>query len=68
MAVCECIPDHPDAHSNLCSLARSTQLTLEGRMENPGTWLYHCHVNHHIHAGMAALYLPSTAIDGYMTI
>jgi manganese oxidase len=22
--------------------------------DNPGTWLYHCHVNDHIDAGMAA--------------
>jgi FtsP/CotA-like multicopper oxidase with cupredoxin domain len=29
----------------------ATQLTLDGTMENPGTWLYHCHVNHHIHGG-----------------
>lgn len=24
--------------------------------DNPGTWLYHCHVNDHIDAGMLALY------------
>ncbi|HZD00265.1 MAG TPA: multicopper oxidase domain-containing protein [Actinomycetes bacterium] len=24
--------------------------------DNPGTWLYHCHANDHIDAGMAALY------------
>jgi len=24
--------------------------------DNPGTWLYHCHVNDHIDAGMAARY------------
>ncbi len=24
--------------------------------DNPGTWLYHCHVNIHLEAGMAALY------------
>jgi hypothetical protein len=24
--------------------------------ENPGLWMLHCHVNHHIHGGMQALY------------
>lgn len=24
--------------------------------DNPGTWLFHCHVNDHIHAGMLGLY------------
>jgi FtsP/CotA-like multicopper oxidase with cupredoxin domain len=29
---------------------------LDMKPDNPGTWLYHCHVNDHIDAGMAALY------------
>jgi len=29
---------------------------LDMQPDNPGTWLYHCHVNDHIDAGMAALY------------
>jgi manganese oxidase len=29
---------------------------LDMEPDNPGTWLYHCHVNDHIDAGMAALY------------
>jgi FtsP/CotA-like multicopper oxidase with cupredoxin domain len=29
---------------------------LDMAPDNPGTWLYHCHVNDHIDAGMAALY------------
>ena len=24
--------------------------------DNPGTWMYHCHVNDHIAAGMMAIY------------
>jgi len=24
--------------------------------DNPGTWLFHCHVNEHIEGGMAALF------------
>lgn len=30
--------------------------TVDMRPDNPGTWLYHCHVDHHIHAGMAATF------------
>lgn len=30
--------------------------TLTMVPDNPGTWLYHCHVNDHIDAGMLALY------------
>jgi len=26
------------------------------RADNPGIWLYHCHVNDHVKAGMAARY------------
>ena len=41
---------------DVVNILPATQLTLQARMENVGTWLYHCHVNHHIHAGIAALY------------
>lgn len=30
--------------------------TLDMRPDRPGTWMYHCHVNDHIKAGMMALY------------
>ena len=30
--------------------------TLDMVPDNPGTWLYHCHVNDHIDAGMLAVY------------
>ena len=29
---------------------------IRWREESPGTWLYHCHVSDHMHAGMSALY------------
>lgn len=29
-------------------------------VDNPGTWLYHCHVNDHILAGMSTRF----AVDG----
>jgi FtsP/CotA-like multicopper oxidase with cupredoxin domain len=33
-----------------------TTLSLDFTPREPGTWLLHCHVNDHIHAGMMALY------------
>jgi hypothetical protein len=38
------------------NLLPATHRSLDATMENPGTWLFHCHVNHHIHGGMTALY------------
>ena len=41
---------------DVVNILPATQLTVDATMENPGTWLFHCHVNHHIHGGMTALY------------
>jgi FtsP/CotA-like multicopper oxidase with cupredoxin domain len=30
--------------------------TLDMRPDSPGTWMYHCHVNDHITAGMMVTY------------
>jgi FtsP/CotA-like multicopper oxidase with cupredoxin domain len=32
--------------------------------DNPGVWMYHCHVNDHIEAGMTALYTVAPAEEG----
>ena len=32
--------------------------------ENPGTWLFHCHVNDHIKAGMSSLYTVAPKASG----
>ena len=32
------------------------QVTADMKPDTKGTWLYHCHVNHHIVAGMSAQY------------
>jgi FtsP/CotA-like multicopper oxidase with cupredoxin domain len=31
-------------------------MTLDMRPDSPGTWMFHCHVNDHIKAGMMATY------------
>ncbi len=37
-------------------LLPASMKTLDMKVDNPGTWMYHCHVNDHIAAGMTALY------------
>ncbi|XP_066570812.1 hephaestin isoform X2 [Amia ocellicauda] len=42
--------------ADVFDLFPATFKTLEMEASNPGTWLLHCHVSDHIHAGMEALY------------
>ncbi len=41
---------------DVLNLLPATQLTADMRPDNPGRWMYHCHVNDHIDAGMMAHY------------
>lgn len=34
----------------------STMVALDAYTDNPGTWLFHCHLNDHMHGGMMALF------------
>ncbi len=51
-------------------VVQSTELvTLESVMDNPGTWLFHCHVNEHLMGGMNMLFTikgeaPAVKLDG----
>ncbi len=40
-------------------LGPSTTLTVEYTEDNPGTWLYHCHVTDHMAGGMVGRYLTT---------
>merc|ERR1711970_929618 len=42
--------------SDVEMLMPASMKTLDMVPENPGTWLYHCHVNDHISAGMSTTY------------
>ena len=42
--------------SDVLSVLPATMVTADMVPDDPGTWLYHCHVNDHILAGMLALY------------
>nr|XP_015206786.1 PREDICTED: hephaestin isoform X2 [Lepisosteus oculatus] len=42
--------------ADVFDLFPATFQTLEMKVTNPGTWLLHCHVSDHIHAGMETVY------------
>jgi len=42
--------------TDMAELLPGSMKILDMQPDNPGTWLFHCHVNDHITAGMIALY------------
>lgn len=48
---------------DVLSLLPASHVTADMQPDNPGTWMYHCHVNDHIEAGMMGRYtvLPANA-------
>jgi hephaestin len=42
--------------TDVAELLPATMMMGDMKPDDPGTWLYHCHVNDHILAGMLALY------------
>lgn len=42
--------------TDVVELMPASMKSLDMIINNPGTWMYHCHVNDHIEAGMTALY------------
>lgn len=47
---------------DVLNLLPGTHLTVDMQPDNPGIWMYHCHVNDHIDAGMMAHYTVLPAI------
>lgn len=47
---------HVARHTDVVELLPATMLTVDMKADNPGEWLYHCHVADHIHAGMSTTY------------
>lgn len=41
---------------DVVNLLPGTHVTVDMKPDNPGVWMYHCHVNDHIDAGMMASY------------
>jgi len=42
--------------TDVISLSPAQMETVDMIPDDPGTWMYHCHVSEHMHAGMVALY------------
>lgn len=42
---------------DVVNLLPGTHVTADMKIDNPGTWMYHCHVNDHIEAGMMGRYI-----------
>src|SRR5262249_39281416 len=42
--------------TDVLSLLPGTMVTADMVPDDPGTWLFHCHVNDHIYAGMLSKY------------
>jgi hephaestin len=47
--------------TDVVSLLPATMVVADMRPDDPGTWLFHCHVSDHIAAGMQALFQVRTA-------
>ena len=44
------------SHTDVVNLMPATMRTVTMIADNPGKWMYHCHVNDHIEAGMMGYY------------
>lgn len=55
-----------DMRSDVASLTSMEMVTADMVPDNPGTWLFHCHVSDHLRMGMQALYTvrPAGAAEG----
>ena len=47
--------------TDVVSLLPATMVTADMVPDDPGTWLFHCHVNDHISAGMLVRYRVTNA-------
>ncbi|XP_067657530.1 hephaestin-like [Haliotis asinina] len=60
--------EYSDTHriNDVSQLYPGMFITVRMAADNPGTWLYHCHVNNHIIAGMEGKYrvMPNTTRQG----
>jgi len=43
-------------NTDVIELLPGSMVTVDMRAENPGTWMFHCHVSDHMEAGMMATY------------
>ena len=50
--------------TDVASLTAMEMVTADMIPDNPGTWLFHCHVSDHLRMGMQALYTVAAAPSG----
>ncbi|MBC6424644.1 MAG: multicopper oxidase domain-containing protein [Hormoscilla sp. SP12CHS1] len=43
-------------HADITEIFPASAKTLDMIADDPGTWMYHCHVNDHLNAGMMTLF------------
>jgi len=51
--------------TDLVELLPASMKVADMSAENPGTWLFHCHVNDHIYGGMTATYRVAATHEGH---
>jgi hephaestin len=42
--------------TDVVALLPAEMITVDMVPDNPGTWMFHCHIDDHMEAGMATLY------------
>ncbi len=47
---------HEDRRTDVIELLPASMKVADMRADNPGIWLFHCHVGEHVKAGMAGRY------------
>ncbi|MBS1852896.1 MAG: multicopper oxidase domain-containing protein [Acidobacteria bacterium] len=48
--------DYVGRHTDVVELLPATMAVADMVADNPGSWMYHCHVSDHMEAGMMAIY------------
>ena len=46
--------------TDVADIAAMEMVVADMKPDNPGTWLFHCHISFHNAAGMAARYVVTT--------
>ena len=44
------------AYTDVVDLLPATMKSVDMTADNPGLWMFHCHVSDHVKAGMTAMY------------
>jgi FtsP/CotA-like multicopper oxidase with cupredoxin domain len=56
-------PEQPQGWKDTWDVPPVSTLTIVGALDNPGEWMYHCHILEHAEKGMAGMMTVSEAGD-----